>query len=158
MKTAECTPDPCHLRFLPNASFADAYCRDTEDTDCAIETIARRILSDRPVWVGALMTIRNIAVAPFALQTPAEMQNTNDVIGLFPILHRYEDSIVMGFDDSHLDFRVIIDSQTQIGGRRRITLTTLVQTKNRLGRMYLWAVMPFHHLIARSLLANAEFG
>lgn len=58
--------------------------------------------------------------------------------------------VVLGFDDKHLDFRLVVDST---GGE--ITGTTLIRTHNLLGRAYLAAVLPFHHLIVRAMLRRA---
>jgi hypothetical protein len=61
------------------------------------------------------------------------------------------DRLVAGFNDSHLDFRVVIDvAGADVG--RRVTATTLVLTHNLLGRTYLAIILPFHRLIVRTML------
>ena len=57
----------------------------------------------------------------------------------------------MGFDDKHLDFRVVVDVVTS-GQRQIITATTLVLTHNWLGRTYLTIITPFHRLVVRAML------
>jgi hypothetical protein len=59
--------------------------------------------------------------------------------------------LVAGFDDSHLDFRVVVDVISS-GDRQCVTATTLVLTHNRLGRVYLAIILPFHRLVVRSML------
>ena len=61
------------------------------------------------------------------------------------------DEVVMGFDDKHLDFRVVVDVATS-GGSRNVTATTLVKTHNLLGRTYLAVIMPFHRPVVRAML------
>ena len=56
-----------------------------------------------------------------------------------------------GFNDRHLDFRLIVDV-TPSGEARQVTATTLVRTHNRLGRLYLAIIMPFHRLIVPAML------
>jgi hypothetical protein len=59
--------------------------------------------------------------------------------------------LVAGFDDKHLDFRVVVD----INGNapdRQVTATTLVMTHNLLGRVYLASIMPFHRIIVPAML------
>ena len=59
--------------------------------------------------------------------------------------------VVAGLDDTHLDFRVVVDVVAEPSGRR-VTATTLVLTHNLLGRVYLRIILPFHRLIARTML------
>lgn len=63
------------------------------------------------------------------------------------------DRVVMGFDDVHLDFRVMVDVAPE-GSRQQVTATTFVRTRNRLGRLYLAAVKPLHRAIVLALLAQ----
>jgi hypothetical protein len=58
-----------------------------------------------------------------------------------------------GFNDHHLDFRVVVDV-VPVGEAREVTATTLVRTHNRLGRVYLTSILPFHRLITKSMLGQ----
>ena len=46
---------------------------------------------------------------------------------------------------------MVIDVTPAVGGRD-VTATTLVLTHNWFGRAYLTTIMPFHRLIARTML------
>ena len=61
------------------------------------------------------------------------------------------DRLVAGFDDRHLDFRVVVDVESS-GAIQNVTATTLVLTHNRLGRVYLAIITPFHRLIVPAML------
>jgi hypothetical protein len=61
------------------------------------------------------------------------------------------DRLVAGFNDRHLDFRVVIDVAGS-GTLRNVTATTLVLTHNWLGRTYLAIIRPFHRLILRAMM------
>jgi hypothetical protein len=74
-------------------------------------------------------------------------------IGIFPVVSASPERVVMGFDDVHLDFRVVIDV-TPEGSGQQVTATTFVRTRNRLGRLYLAAVKPFHRVIVPAMLAQ----
>jgi hypothetical protein len=87
------------------------------------------------------MALRDSLVAPFGLK-PAPR-------GGFPLIAESPERVVMGFDDRHLDFRIVV---TVAGGIA--TLTTIVRRRNALGRLYLAAIMPFHRLIAASAAAR----
>jgi len=59
--------------------------------------------------------------------------------------------LVAGFDDKHLDFRIVVDVTGGAGGRQ-VSATTLVKTNNSLGRVYLTIIMPFHRMIVPAML------
>jgi hypothetical protein len=107
------------------------------------------MLARGPRWVDALMRLRNLLVAPFGLKRPDRGAAPSiDSIGMFPVLSETPDRIVAGFDDRHLDFRVVVD----VEAGRSVTATTIVLTHNLLGRVYLATILPFHRLIVRSML------
>ena len=105
----------------------------------------------RPRWVDVLLMLRNFAVAPFGLKRGAPMGSGR--IGIFPVVSASPERVVMGFDDAHLDFRVVIEVAPEAGGHR-VTATTFVRTRNRLGRLYLAVVKPFHRAIVPAMLAQ----
>ena len=74
-----------------------------------------------------------------------------DSIGIFPVISETPDRLVAGLDDKHLDFRIVVDVASS-GQGQDVTATTLVRTRNLLGRVYLATIMPFHRLIVRALL------
>ena len=61
--------------------------------------------------------------------------------------------LVAGFDDRHLDFRIVVDVAGATTARQ-VTSTTLVRTHNVLGRAYLTLVMPFHKLVVRGMMGR----
>jgi Protein of unknown function (DUF2867) len=71
--------------------------------------------------------------------------------GIFPVLSESPNRLVAGFNDRHLDFRVVVDVTPSDQGQR-VTATTLVLTHNLLGRAYLAIIMPFHRLVVRAML------
>jgi hypothetical protein len=73
------------------------------------------------------------------------------MIGIFPVISETPERLVAGFDDRHLDFRVVVDVASS-GQGQDVTATTLVLTHNLLGRTYLAIITPFHRLIARTML------
>jgi len=64
--------------------------------------------------------------------------------------------VVLGFDDTHLNFRIIVDVKAVDETTRRVTATTLVHRNNLFGRVYLAMVMPFHKLIVPTMLARVS--
>jgi hypothetical protein len=110
------------------------------------------MMARQPRWAEALLSLRNLLVAPLGLKTSGASADTpRDMIGIFPVVSQAPDRLVAGFNDRHLDFRVVVDV-TAPGDSRRVTATTVVKTHNRLGRIYLAVIMPFHRLIVPALL------
>ena len=152
MMIREIRPDVDRDSLLAGAQFADAYRVTVADTGLDARGAAMRIFSESPRWVQALLDLRNRIVGPFGLKTSGEEDaRAGGMIGLFPVLSETPERLVAGFNDHHLDFRVIVDV-VPVGGGRDVTTTTLVLTHNWFGRAYLAAIMPFHRMIAKSLL------
>ncbi|WP_298257647.1 DUF2867 domain-containing protein [Bradyrhizobium sp.] len=152
MTIREVRPDVDCDNLLAGAQFADAFRVSVAEAGLDARTAAMRIFSESPRWVTALLDLRNKVVAPFGLKTSAEDEAKSEgMVGMFPVLSETPERLVAGFDDHHLDFRVIVDV-VPWGGGREVTATTLVLTHNWFGRAYLTAIMPFHRMIAKTLL------
>jgi uncharacterized protein DUF2867 len=152
MKVYEVAPGADTAPLLAGAQFADAFSVAVDNTALDARRAAERMLGRSPRWVEALVTLRNLIVAPFGLKTSGPNESgTADIIGLFPVLSQTPDRLVAGFDDRHLDFRVVVDVVTA-GQSQRVTATTLVLTHNLLGRVYLAVILPFHRLVVRAIL------
>jgi uncharacterized protein DUF2867 len=138
--------------LLAGAQFADAFRVEVAERDLDARHAAERMMARQPRWAEALVKLRNMLVAPFGLKTSgASATAPREMIGIFPVLSQTPDRLIAGFNDSHLDFRVVVDVATS-GTARSVTLTTLVLTHNWFGRTYLAIIMPFHRLIAPALL------
>jgi hypothetical protein len=137
--------------LLTGAQFSDAFSVTVDGTALNARHAAERMLGRSPRWIRALMALRDILVTPFGLQTSPKAGTRTDTIGIFPVLSDTPNRLVAGFDDSHLDFRVVVDVAPS-GYGQRVTATTVVLTHNLLGRTYLMIIMPFHRLIVRTLL------
>jgi hypothetical protein len=156
MMIHEVEPDVDRERVLAGAQFADAFRVTVTDAKLNARAAAERIFSRSPRWVTMLLDLRNAIVAPFGLKTSgASEAKSGGMVGLFPVLSETSGQLIAGFNDHHLDFRVVIDVASVDGSRDQdVTATTLVLTHNRLGRAYLAAILPFHRLITRSLLGQ----
>jgi hypothetical protein len=125
-------------RVLPGYQFADAYKVPAPRGIDAVEA-TRLAFAHGPLWVRTLMGLRNRLGRVVGLK-PAPA-------GGFPVVSRSTDEVVLGFDDRHLDFRIVAVVD---GGF--VTLTTVVRWHNAWGRAYLAAIMPFHRAIAARML------
>jgi hypothetical protein len=151
MTVREVTPAVDADTLLAGAQFADAFCIEISDRNLDARRAAERMMARQPRWAEALLSLRNLLVAPLGLKTSgANPAMPRDMIGIFPVVSATPDRLIAGFNDRHLDFRVVIDVTT--GEVRQVTATTLVKTHNWLGRTYLAIIMPFHRLIVPALL------
>lgn len=152
MKVEEVPPQVDLAVLLAGAQFMDAYRLELENAALDARQAAERMMARAPRWVDALLVLRNIIVAPFGLKTSGESRRApRDIIGIFPVVSETPARLVAGFNDKHLDFRVVVDVTTE-DTRQSVTATTLVLTHNWLGRTYLAIIMPFHRLVVRAML------
>jgi Protein of unknown function (DUF2867) len=152
MKVHPVEPGVDAAALLAGAQFIDAYSIAIEHAEFDARQAAENMLGRRPRWIETLMILRNRLVAPFGLKTPHPTTRPSaDAVGIFPIVSKTPARLVAGFNDKHLDFRVVVDVVAS-GGGQRVTATTLVLTHNLLGRVYLAIILPFHRLIVRTLL------
>jgi hypothetical protein len=152
MKVFAVDPNANTGPLLAGAQFRDAFSVVVDDAALDARHAAEKMLGRWPRWIEQLVALRNFLVAPFGLKTGAPKEpGRSDIIGLFPVVSQTPDRLVAGFDDKHLDFRVVVDVATS-GAGQEVTATTLVLTHNLLGRIYLATILPFHRLVVRSLL------
>jgi hypothetical protein len=131
-------PCPDSERILPGYQFADAYKVPAPRGLDAIEA-TRLAFSQGPPWIRALLGLRNRLGRVVGLR-PAPASG-------FPIIAQSAHEVLMGFDDKHLDFRIVV---AVAGGFA--TVTTIVRWHNVWGRIYLAAIMPFHRAIAARMI------
>jgi hypothetical protein len=152
MKVCAVEPEIDTGALLAGAQFSDAYRIALDDAALDARQAAERMLGRSPRWINVLLALRNCLVAPFGLKTGApNAAGASDSIGIFPVVSQTPNRLVAGFNDHHLDFRVVVDVASS-GHRQSVTATTLVLTHNLLGRVYLTTILPFHRLVVRTML------
>jgi hypothetical protein len=156
IRVQEIAPEIDADPLLSGAQFIDAFRVDLEGGAIDARNAAERMMGHSPRWIEALLRLRHLLVTPFGLKTSGKGENPpRETIGLFPILTQTPDRLVAGFDDKHLDFRVVVDvaaSGPDSGDGQQVTATTLVRTHNLFGRIYLAIILPFHRLIVPAML------
>jgi Protein of unknown function (DUF2867) len=152
MTITEISPDVDRAVWLNGADFADAFRVIADGRAIDARAAATSMLGRSPRWIDRLVFLRNLLVAPFGLKSSgAEDAGLRGMIGIFPVISETAEQLVVGFNDRHLDFRVVIDVVPG-GDGRQVTATTLVRTHNRLGRIYLALILPFHRLVVKAML------
>ncbi len=138
---------------LPSGDWADAYRVTMETPFSNARAAGDAAFSTFPFWVDGLMALRNLIVTPFGLKSGETKQTPVARIGFFPIISESETQVVVGMNDRHLDFRCVIDVATSDAGQD-VTIATVIDRHNWLGRTYLAIVMPFHRLIVRTAMVR----
>jgi hypothetical protein len=130
--------------ILPGADWRDSYQGEMVTPEPSSLDVSRLLLDHPPVWIRSLMALRNRVVALFGLRTVEMAAGTS--AGGFPVLSSTPQRTVLGFDDRHLDFRIVVDLEEK-ENRQLVCVTTIVRRKNLFGRLYLLVVGPFHRRI-----------
>lgn len=155
MRPTPIAPPADVVPILPGASFSDAFAIDLEESGLNAMAAARRTLVEVPGWMSALLKVRDGIVRPFGLRTVTDIHaSTPDRCGMFPIISETPSRVILGLNDTHLDFRIVVDIAPLEAGRSRVIATTLVKHHNLFGQAYLATVMPFHKLIVPTLLSR----
>ena len=141
--------------LLAGAQFADSFSLAVTDQALDAVSAAQRVMGRTPRWVAWLMVVRNLAVRPFRLKTGPGEASPGARIGIFPVIGTSLNAVVLGFDDRHLDFRVLVEVKDLGLGQQEVTASTAVRTHNLLGRIYLAIVKPFHRIVVPAMLAQA---
>lgn len=138
---------------LPDADWADAFEVVSKRRFASMRELARESVGSMPVWARRLLDLRNIIVRPFGLK-PDGINDAPDHgarVDIFPIISEAKDEMVLGLNDKHVDFRIVLE-RAPVAGGTRIRVTTLVQRHNLFGRLYIVAITPFHKAIAAASL------
>jgi hypothetical protein len=155
-------------RIYETTNLADAFeVRLPKGAITDPELLARFVLSQQAPWVAGLMRVRDALVAGFGLKTSKQLQapaassvvsGSDKRIHIFKVYETSTHEILLGEDDKHLDFRVSVLHQTRTVAAQSasyVTVSTVVHCHNRLGRLYILLIAPFHRLIVQSSLRRA---
>ena len=142
---------------LPDADWADCFETNIPHRRLTAIEAANLSLGRMPGWVRRLMALRNFLGRLVGLKSGAEppFPSRKHKIGMFPVLSQNEREVVLGLDDWHLDFRLVIDVAYFGDHGTRLRALTLVRRKNVFGRFYIALVTPFHKMIVPVALRGA---
>jgi Protein of unknown function (DUF2867) len=148
--------------LYPGSNLADAYAVNLphqQACQMTMDNLARHVLGSQPGWAQSLMRLRDTIVKPLGIKTATQLASSEGGrIGIFRIYAVTDDEIIVGEDDSHLDFRLSLLRDRQAGPHGNITLASVVHCHNKVGRAYIALIKPFHKLIVQRSLARAVQG
>lgn len=149
-----------------SASYSDSYEIPLTKPMLSAEELYRAIVANTPAWVNLLMRIRECVVPLVGVRkvgllgsgatqvAAAQPVAVGDKIDIFTIWSVTEQEIIVGEDDSHLDFRLSV-LKLQEGAADKLVMSMIVNVNNQVGRVYLALVLPFHKVIMRTFLNRA---
>jgi hypothetical protein len=150
--------------LVPGAYFCDAWSIKAGDPTLSALGQFLKAVSRTPRWVDACMSLRNRAVTLLGLKDLGALAGLDlskrdidyqpgDRVGIFTLYENTFTEALLGDKDKHLDVTLSVHrSPATPSGDVQVTITTLVQVKNLLGRAYMLPVTPMHRLIAPTVL------
>lgn len=158
-------PTPSHIASArPGADFADCYqFGDPDPQASALETYLA-LVARTPLWMNALMALRNRVVAMVGLKhlgsmgptdavKPANAYRPGDRVGIFSLLRVEPHEVILFDDDKHLRVQLSL-CKHEVHGQAVVSVSTVVHIHNRLGRVYMSIVGPVHRVIVPRMLAQ----
>lgn len=142
--------------LLTKIDFSDTF-STTNHIDSLAE-ITQLIFNTSPQWIASLFKIRNSIAKHIGLKTEVpedytEVFKVGGYVKFFKIYAIAPHQIILGANDSHLNFRAII--QRDASSTYNIRVVTLVEYHNALGKIYMTIVKPFHRIVLKGMLKNA---
>lgn len=133
--------------------YIDSFVTALTRSDVETWELAAALFHSAPSWFDALAKLRDKMVAVFGLKVSQGNPklavppfHQGQQLGFFRVLQQSDREIILGDDDKHLIFRTsLMVSPLELGSQLRVS--TVVCTKNRLGRLYFAVVKHFHRFI-----------
>ena len=149
--------------FLP-ADYSDAFCREVQtNREITADDLQVAFWTVMPKWVAALFKLRNLLVKPFGLESDEVKQHAQEFencirkgesAGLASLSGKSENETVICLNDKHLKAHISVLIKDVGGEKKRVYLITIVHFHYWLGRAYFYAILPFHHIVVRSMLKS----
>ncbi len=149
------------MRALSSIDFVDAFkCQIPNGRAHQIDAVTRSIFSRIPTWIMKLLDLRNTIVRPLGLNTSIDpsLVNTHQgklepgaTVGVFKVIERQDDEILLGEDDRHLNFRTSVQLERK-EEKCWVIVSTVVQFNNWLGHAYFVPVRPIHKIIVPAMM------
>jgi hypothetical protein len=160
-------PVPVHsevLTSLKRIDFADAYEAPLSRPQMGVCDAYWAVFGVEPIWVCWLMSLRGHIAIRLGLTHPFDTVKASPGlvptfqlgmrVGPFTVQYASPNELIVGDDDKHLNFRISC-LKTMSGERAFITISTVVEIHNKLGRFYMFVVKPFHRFIAPFMVRRA---
>jgi hypothetical protein len=149
---------------LGRIDFSDAYEVALSQPNLRVDQAYWAVFGAEPAWVRWLMNLRGHIAVRLGLMHPfgTSLTSPDEVpvfqpgvrVGPFTVQSISEQELIVGDDDQHLNFRISA-FKSERGGQTFLTISTAVEIHNKLGRLYMFVVKPFHRFIAPFMVRRA---
>jgi hypothetical protein len=160
------TAVPVHAEIaqhLRGADFHDCYEMALPPNQLSALALYLKVVAATPGWVNAAMALRNRIVQLVGLKNlgllsdidpgkAAADYRVGDRVGIFSIVYLSEQEVILGDSDKHLNVNLSVCKLPN-----KVAISTVVHTKNTLGRLYMLFVAPAHRRIVPATLRKASF-
>lgn len=141
-----------------DAHFRDALLIARNKPELSPSETQHAVFNYMPGWVSTLMKLRNTLVKLFGFEvgqanfkTKKVELEVGDKAGFLTVLEKFDDEIISGAEDKHMQFFISVKLTDN-----NIVISTLVNKKTLMGKLYVNSILPFHYIIARSVMINAQ--
>lgn len=145
--------------LYPGADLADAFAVGLPEAATGdIGRLAEVVLGRPSTSFRALLALRDLLVAPLGLRTSREARRRapgERRIFIFRVLEQDGRELIVGSEDRHRLFRMTVLVRAAGMGDRELVVGSVVRCRDRLGRVYLAVIRPFHVLVVRGFLSRA---
>ena len=157
-------PQPSLIEHgLKRTDYHDAFAvRVTPEDAPPLEKLPLLFFHSFPAWFRGLLGLRELIAGWIGLKTAKGFNIEQELatfsaqpgesIALFKVLKTNQEEIMMGENDSHLDFRLSFIAKPKEEQTIEICLATTVMFNNWVGRLYFLPVGPIHRLIVPIIL------
>lgn len=122
----------------------------------------RAMTSYNPLFLRLAFRIRDmlcrlVGIEPIGGFSAGNLPSTiaaGDKLDFFDVYSATDDELVLYSDDRHLTVVVTLRLTGEIESQQRLSISTLVKTKEVLGRIYMLPVRPAHGIIVRGMLGS----
>lgn len=157
-------PTSCQLAATQHdADFANAHETLVPASTLSATDIYCALMKQTPGWVDALMKLRNKVVQPLGLKDLGLLSSVavraavpGQRMGIFQVVSVSNEELVLQDDDKHLLVQLSVLKQTHDASHDKLTISTVVHTRNMLGRIYIAFVGPAHRVIAPAVARRAS--
>ena len=151
-------PDSDCLSSLAQAPyFRDVLTAPLTQPELVASQLQYRIFNYLPRWVNGLMGLRNRLVKRLGFEvgqtsmTPeGDYWQVGTKAGFLTVMEISDEEVISGAEDRHMSFYISVKKASD-----KVTVSTLVNQKTWIGRLYVNAILPFHYVIARTVINNA---